>query len=393
MKIDFKPFFVLSLQFLFIQVFSQSPDTIYFNNLWQICEKSFATYYRLGTAMQLDSFVFYSGPVHDYYLSDTLQMEGAYSKGGEKEGTFSFYYPNGKLQARGSFTKNEMYGPWNFFYNNGNKEAKIYYSGDENSFIVLDYFDSVGNQMTKDGTGKFEMNVNYIGNGFYKLGGGYKLIGEFSNGKREGVWKYFGKNYLTKAEDLLFKEIYNKGKFKKGESYSGNSVYSQSEPMTISNLPGFFKFKTTERFSTDESSFTISKMDPSEKDIFLTGIAHGNSKDTIGAFRKVEVEAQFAGGEAAWKRFLELNLRPHIAYKNLPKGTKNFTQTVWIEFIVCTDGTVCEIKTIDNIYPSLVKEAERVIKLSSGYWKPAIQYGRAVKAFRKQPITFRYEED
>ena len=58
-----------------------------------------------------------------------------------------------------------------------------------------------------------------------------------------------------------------------------------------------------------------------------------------------------------------------------------------VKFIVCTDGTICDVKVVNNVLPSIKKEAERVIK-KSGNWVPAQQEGRKVKAYRQQPITF-----
>jgi protein TonB len=114
---------------------------------------------------------------------------------------------------------------------------------------------------------------------------------------------------------------------------------------------------------------------------------YGTSKDTIGAFVKVEKEADFPGGLPAWRNFLMNNLKGDVVFKDLPKRTKKFEQTAMVQFIVCTDGTVCDVKVINNVLPSIKKEAERAIN-NSGKWIPAEQGGRKVKAYRKQPITF-----
>jgi len=111
------------------------------------------------------------------------------------------------------------------------------------------------------------------------------------------------------------------------------------------------------------------------------------SKDTVGIFEKVEVEASFPGGLPAWKKFLEKNLDANAPIKDLPRKTKYFEQTAICQFIVCKDGSICDVKVINKVLPSIKKEVERVIKLS-GNWKPAEQSGRTVKAYRKQPVTF-----
>ena len=111
------------------------------------------------------------------------------------------------------------------------------------------------------------------------------------------------------------------------------------------------------------------------------------SKDTIGIFTKVDVEASFPGGLPAWKKFLERNLDANAPIKEIPRKTKYFEQTAICQFIVCKDGSICDVKVINKVLPSIKKEVERVIKLS-GSWMPAEQNGRKVKAYRKQPVTF-----
>ena len=111
------------------------------------------------------------------------------------------------------------------------------------------------------------------------------------------------------------------------------------------------------------------------------------SKDSVGILQKVEVEASFPGGFPAWKKFLERNLNANVPLKDLPRKTKYFEQTAICQFIVCKDGTICDIKVVNNVLPSIKKEVERVIKLS-GNWVPAEQDGKKVKAYRKQPVTF-----
>jgi len=111
------------------------------------------------------------------------------------------------------------------------------------------------------------------------------------------------------------------------------------------------------------------------------------SKDTVGVFEKVEVEASFPGGTPAWRKFLERNLDANAPLKDLHRKTKYFEQTAICQFIVCKDGSICDIKVVNKVLPSIKKEVERVIKMS-GNWKPAEQDGRKVKAYRKQPVTF-----
>lgn len=98
-------------------------------------------------------------------------------------------------------------------------------------------------------------------------------------------------------------------------------------------------------------------------------------------FDKVEIDAEFDGN---WQKFLLRNLNPQTPIDNdAPAGN----YTVLIQFVVDVDGTVSDIKPLTTLGYGLEQEAIRVLK-KAAKWKPAIQNGRQVKAYRRQAITF-----
>jgi protein TonB len=103
-------------------------------------------------------------------------------------------------------------------------------------------------------------------------------------------------------------------------------------------------------------------------------------------FTKVEIESSYPGGAAAWQRYLNRNLRyPQDAIDNEIQGA------VVVQFIVDKEGNVSEVEAISG--PNELRdEAVRVIK-KSGKWTPAVQNGRQVKSYKKQPIVFRLESE
>lgn len=101
-------------------------------------------------------------------------------------------------------------------------------------------------------------------------------------------------------------------------------------------------------------------------------------------FTKVEIESSYPGGNAAWQRYLYKTLRyPQDAIDNEVQGA------VVVQFIVDKAGVVSDVEAISGPQ-ELRDEAVRVIK-RSGKWTPAIQNGRKVKSYKKQPIVFRLE--
>lgn len=101
-------------------------------------------------------------------------------------------------------------------------------------------------------------------------------------------------------------------------------------------------------------------------------------------FTKVEIESDYPGGASAWQRYLNKNLRyPQEAIDAEIQGT------VVVQFIVDKQGVVSDVEAISG--PNELRdEAVRVIK-KSGSWTPAVQNGRQVKSYKKQPIVFRLE--
>ncbi len=99
-------------------------------------------------------------------------------------------------------------------------------------------------------------------------------------------------------------------------------------------------------------------------------------------FETVQIASAYPGGPAAWKRFLLKTVRyPSDAEDNRIEGT------VIVQFVVDTDGNVSDVEAVSGP-EELKNEAVRVIK-RSGAWTAAIQNGRKVKSYKKQPITFR----
>jgi protein TonB len=103
-------------------------------------------------------------------------------------------------------------------------------------------------------------------------------------------------------------------------------------------------------------------------------------------FTKVEIESEYPGGPAAWLRYLNKNFRyPDDAVNNEIQGT------VVVQFIVDKEGNVSDVQAISGpTEGGLREEAVRVIK-KSGKWTAAIQNGRQVKSYKKQPIVFKLD--
>ena len=98
-------------------------------------------------------------------------------------------------------------------------------------------------------------------------------------------------------------------------------------------------------------------------------------------FTKVDPGAGFRDGDAAWLKFLQKNLHyPQTIIDN------DITGTVTVKFIVYPTGKTGNVEVLNNSDTALATEIKRVFALSDGMWRPAIQCGRLVKAYKTMPL-------
>lgn len=100
---------------------------------------------------------------------------------------------------------------------------------------------------------------------------------------------------------------------------------------------------------------------------------------TIGTIEKMP---EFAGGFAAWAKFLQKNLRyPSYAVDN------SVTGKVFVSFVVERDGSLSNIKVLKGIGFGCDEEAVRVLKKAPA-WAPGIHNGQPVRVQYTMPISF-----
>ena len=99
----------------------------------------------------------------------------------------------------------------------------------------------------------------------------------------------------------------------------------------------------------------------------------------------VEDMPEVPGGELALRKYIAENVRyPEMAKENDIQGT------VYVRFVVDTDGSVKNVEVIRGVDQLLDKEAIRVVQ-SLPKWKPGKQRGKAVKVSHSVPIKFQLQ--
>jgi hypothetical protein len=102
-----------------------------------------------------------------------------------------------------------------------------------------------------------------------------------------------------------------------------------------------------------------------------------------------EQEAVFSYDERAWFKFLERNLRADVPVN---KGAHVGRYTIVVGFSVDVDGSLSDFKSITNYGYGMEEEVIRMLKASPP-WKPALFFGKLIKAYRRQPVTFQVVEE
>jgi len=104
-------------------------------------------------------------------------------------------------------------------------------------------------------------------------------------------------------------------------------------------------------------------------------------------FTVVEVQPEFIGGENAMMNFIKEN----VSYPKEARE-KGIEGTVYVTFVVETNGNVSKVKVIRGVNLLIDKESIRVVKLMTGKWKPGMQKGKAVRVQFNLPIKFALEK-
>lgn len=129
----------------------------------------------------------------------------------------------------------------------------------------------------------------------------------------------------------------------------------------------------------------VGKRDSTEANEESKKLTDSAAKAEGKTFTKVEIESEFPGGAAGWSDYLSHHLvYPKRAIEREIQGMPVVT------FIVEKDGHVdpSNVYIEHSVEYTLDKEALRAIT-ESPKWTPAVQDGRPVRSYKKQPFVFK----
>lgn len=363
-------FFVFSLFIFSTCLKSQVRIRLYYNSNWEITDSTKAVFYREAD-YDLNNFKLH-GEVHDHDLSGNLLMEGNYLNG-KRNGDFTFYYDNGEIKNRGEYENNRRTGKWEYYYNNGQLKQVVLFKDSYITidFAVLEYFDSQGHQLIKDGTGKWVNDS--IQSGMFNEKSLKTLTGQFKDSLKHGEWK------LVRISDNKFmhSERFKKGKFISARIYNAQSDYygTMSSEM-LNKIPdeNSTKLKCTEKFELDTTVYPETLIFSDVETIFKT---------VTGKEYKIQNrEAGYIYGDYSLLEFLAKNIRYPINAIN-----KRITGRVYVGVVIDSNGNTRNVKLVKGVHKDLDDEAQRVVSLVDK-WLPAIRDGQPVESTITIPVNF-----
>ncbi|HEY4877447.1 MAG TPA: energy transducer TonB [Puia sp.] len=186
---------------------------------------------------------------------------------------------------------------------------------------------------TKDETGSIKNGV-YIS---YTTGI-IDTIGYFKNNQKDSTWRIFTHN----VNNALVKEL----------EYKNDKLISEKDSTEINK----------------------------QRDHFLDSIKANKTSASV------EIESSYISKDSGWSKFLIKNFRyPDRAINKEIQGK------IIIEFIVNKEGKIENAIVEKSVEYSLDTESLRIIHKSDGDWIAAVQNGRNVKSYKRQPFEFRLQ--
>jgi TonB family protein len=364
-------------------VTAAAQDTDYFSYADQPTKPQLASYYQIK--IHTDSGWAFT----DYWMNNRLKATGRVSDDTKRRlGTFTYYdttgmvvqsrkyvghggailtdyYPDGQVMVQGPTLQEKMGGEWTGYYPSGKIKATAFYTDDQ--LDTASFFN-------EDGSPNGTMKI------FWQVAG-------YPGGDR--AWLQFLNRNLRYPDAAVNSGIQGTvivqfKVTKEGKTSDFTIIQSCGKDLDEETIrvvkksgdwqPTIYGGTAVDTYKTQPVVFRLENFPPPQ----FAG------EDDDKTFTEVEIESAFLGGDGAWFRYLNLNLKyPREALDNRIQGT------VVVQFIVDKEGKISNVQAVSGPeIGGLREEAVRVIK-KSGRWTPAIQHGRQVNSYKKQPIVFR----
>ncbi|MFT3822784.1 MAG: hypothetical protein QM731_02645 [Chitinophagaceae bacterium] len=187
-----------------------------------------------------------AGPWQFYFAAGNKKSEGLFNEKGGREGTFSYYYFDGRLKAKESFLNGKQEGESIYYYDNGVVSSRgTYKNGETEGQYIIYYRSGATKSIEIYSKGK----LNGLKKTFYESGG-IQSEENYADGKKNGVVRSYyadGKigsegNYTNDLLNGSYKAWYQNGVLSAETQYNQDKLtgtlkryYESGKPSSLEN--------------------------------------------------------------------------------------------------------------------------------------------------------------
>jgi hypothetical protein len=234
---------------------------------------------------------------------------------------------------------------------------------------------------------------------YYHSNGQIESAGKYANGKKNGLWLSFHDNGM-----MYDSTFYDNGsitgtsmKWYKNGFLSDSSVYnSDGSGLYVSwfdngnpSAAGIFSAgrKENGKWQYFHRNGNISSIEIYNNGNLASKQYFDEKGGAVNDTTSHDHEASFPGGLEAWKKYLLKKL----FFPSNWEITGSDRVIITVDWTIDEDGKITDAFISSPVHPQLDKLALDII-MKSPKWIPAISHNRAVKNFRRQPLTFVQEQ-
>jgi TonB family protein len=373
MKLNIKIFFVLLLACG--TSYGQETIEIFLNSRFEITNKENASC-KCQAEYDLDNFRL-GGAIKCSFLDGAPRMTATY-QAGSKNGFAALYGGNGQLIFSGHYKDNLRDGTWRYYYPDGKLMQVIKFTDEPESremdanIMIGEFYDRQGRQLVKNGNGI------WANDSIYKSWGDNKTLksvkGLVKDSLKHGIWEL---GRLSQRKSLQVEEFEN-GRFVSGTVFveRDGSTGKMLREMT-QKLPDRFKklFQNLETVRLDST-------------VFADSVRYYDTERLIETITgtKYVIRTRSAG-----YKYGDLELMEYIATNiKYPKEAlrAGHAGIVFVQLTIGKDGKSKDVKVLKGAYPSLDAEAVRVIKTIND-WVAGLHNGQPYEKTITIPVRFR----
>jgi TonB family protein len=212
--------------------YAQEDVRTYYSKENEVTDVAGSYFYKVGVKegeKYIDTVVSY------YTVGDKIRSREKYDVDGNRTGIYIEYHESGKIKIKGTYFKGMRIGIFMYWHANGRpnmtlqfpSEAKAISKWSEINYRIANYWDSLGNQIIRDGVGFCD--------GYLNINDRPELIherGKVKNGLRDSVWVGIVNG------NVVIREVYQNGEFIEGVRIESGKEIAYTDFETSAHYKG-----------------------------------------------------------------------------------------------------------------------------------------------------------